>query len=94
MNNYHQLTTHELIRQLERTSIFDAYALETELNSRLLKTGQRWRFNTENKIDLYYPPKKRPEQKPCDLGLFDLESRKQIDIADLLFSSTNRHVCK
>lgn len=91
MNNHHQLTTHELIRQLEMTSIFDAYELEMELNSRLLKTGQRWRFNTGNKIELYYPLKKRPEQKPCDLGLFDLEGRKQIDIADLL-SSADRHV--
>ena len=89
MNNYHQLTTHELICQLEKTSIFDAYELETELNRRLEITGKRWRFNIENKIELYYPPKKRPEQKPCDIGLFDLEGRKQTDIANLLFSSTD-----
>ncbi len=91
MNNHPQLTTPELIRQLERTSIFEAYELETELNRRLEKTGQCWRFNRGNKIELYYPSKKRPEQKPCDIGLFDLEGQKQIDIADLLFSSTDRH---
>lgn len=82
MNNPHQLSTRALIARLEHASVFDAYELETELNSRLEKTGQCWRFNDENTIELYYPQKQRPHQKRCDFGLFDLEGRKQIDIAD------------
>ncbi|MDJ0683714.1 MAG: hypothetical protein QNJ84_03365 [Alphaproteobacteria bacterium] len=31
-------------------------------------------------------PKRNPnaEQKPCDLGLFDMDARRQIDLADFL----------
>lgn len=36
-------------------------------------------------------PKRNPnaEQKPCDLGLFDMDARRQIDLADFLRAETS-----
>ena len=87
MNNYQHLSNAQLIGELEMASIFEAFELEAELNHRLERTGQRWRFTSKNNIELYYPEKVRPGQKSCDIGLFDLEGRKQMDLADLLLIS-------
>lgn len=77
------LTNVELIARLEQACVFASGELESELNARLERTGQQWRF-VPHGIELFYPAKMRREQKPCNVGLFDRDGRRQVDLAELL----------
>jgi len=74
----------QLIVELEQACVFEAPEIEAELNARLERLGKRWRFVRPGQIELYFPGKSRREQKPCDIGLFNTDSRSQVDLSDLL----------
>jgi len=74
----------KLTEQLEQACLFEAPDLEAELNARLERIGKRWRFVRPGQIELYFPTKGRPSQKPCDIGLFDQDAARQVDLTDLL----------
>lgn len=77
-----------LVAMIEQSCVFAAPSLEAELNARLERIGKRWRFVAPGKIELYFPAKTRREQRPCNIGLFDTDSRSQVDLSDLLSCDT------
>ena len=77
------IPTSELISRLEAICVFKSAELEHELTARLERVGKHWRFVGAAKIETHCRSTQRPPQHPCDIGLFDVDGRRQTDMADL-----------
>ena len=74
----------KLVEMVEECCLFKAADIEAELDARLERIGKHWRFIAPGKVELYFPSKTRRQQKPCDIGLFDSDARRQVDLTDML----------